>query len=85
MPFGLVNAGKTFQRFMHQVLQGLEGVHVYLDDILVATESQEGHAERVIGVLQKLLDNGLVIKASKAQFTVDKVKFLGYLVEKGGL
>ena len=85
MPFGLVNAGKTFQRFMHQVLQGMEGVHVYLDDILVATESQEGHARRVIEVLQRLLDNGLVVKASKMQLAVDKVKFLGHLVEKGGI
>lgn len=40
MPFGLWNAAQTFQWFM-DVTQGLEGIFVYIDDILVASTSKE--------------------------------------------
>ena len=41
MPFGLRNAGQTFQRFMDQVLRGLHFCFVYIDDVLVPTKAQE--------------------------------------------
>ena len=41
MPFGLKNAGKTFQRFIHQVVQILSDVFVYSDDVLVASSNIE--------------------------------------------
>lgn len=40
MPFGLRNAGETFQQLMDCMLQGLDGVFVYMDDILIANNSQ---------------------------------------------
>lgn len=41
MTFGLCNAGQTFQRFMHEVLYGLDFCFVYLDDVLVASSSED--------------------------------------------
>ena len=41
MPFGLRNAGQSFQRFMDEVLEGLDCIFVYLDDILVASNMVE--------------------------------------------
>ena len=43
MPFGLRNAGPSFQRFMDKVLQGLDCIFVYLEDILVASNTVEEH------------------------------------------
>lgn len=43
MPFGLCNAAQTFQRFMDQVVAGLKGVFVYVDDILVSTATAKQH------------------------------------------
>ncbi|GFO26782.1 Pol polyprotein [Plakobranchus ocellatus] len=43
MPFGLKNAAQTFQRLMDSVLQGLSCAFVYLDDILVASSSEQQH------------------------------------------
>ena len=40
MPFGLRNAAQSFQRFINQVLQGLDFVYAYVDDILIASASE---------------------------------------------
>ena len=50
MPFGVKNAGQSFQRFMDTVLSGLEDTYGYLDDILVASTSETTH----LIALQKL-------------------------------
>ena len=47
MPFGLKNSAQTFQRFIDQVLRDIEGVYVYLDDILIASKSEEAHLQTV--------------------------------------
>ena len=41
MPFGLRNAGQTFQRFMNSVFQGLDMVFAFVDDVLIASEDIE--------------------------------------------
>ena len=45
MPFGLKNAGQTFQRMMDDVLEGLDCCYVYMDDILVASVDEATHVE----------------------------------------
>ena len=60
MPFGLKNAGMTFQRFMDKILAGLPFVLVYLNDILVASPHRSLHA----GHLRQVLDR---LKCSTAQ------------------
>ena len=52
LPFGLKNAGMTFQRFMDRVLAGLPFVLVYLDDILVESPDRKTHLEHLRAVLQ---------------------------------
>lgn len=56
MPFGLRNAGQTFQRFMHKVLEGLEYCFPYMDDILVASESKLQHEDHLRQCLNALTD-----------------------------
>jgi hypothetical protein len=54
MPFGLRNAGQTFQRLMDQVLRGLDFCFVYLDDILIASSSEAEHVQHLAEVFQRL-------------------------------
>lgn len=49
MSFGLRNAPSTFQRFVNNVLQGLTFVFPYLDDVLIASSSEEEHKDHQIG------------------------------------
>ena len=85
MPFGLKNAGMTFQRFIDRVLAGLPFVLVYLDDILVASPDRKTHLEHLRIVLQWLRENGLVLNRSKCQFFRSTVDFLGLRVTAGGV
>ena len=85
MPFGLRNAAQTFQRFIDQVLRGLPFVYGYIDDLLIASSSEEEHLHHLRLVLQRLHDHGIVINVSKSVFGVSSVEFLGYLVDASGI
>ena len=65
MPFGLRNATQTFQRFMDDICRDLDFVFVYLDDILVASRSQEEYLHHLRALFQQLTDQGLVINPAK--------------------
>src|SRR5436309_13497285 len=61
MPFGLTNAPATFQRLMDKILEAEIGkfVQVYLDDIIIYSETWEEHLEHIKQVFQRLEDAGL--------------------------
>ena len=54
MPFGLKNAGQSFQRFTNEVFEGLDFVFDYVDNILIASPGEETHVKHVVKVLQRL-------------------------------
>ena len=85
MPFGLRNAGQTFQRFMDQVLRGLHFCFVYVDDILIASSSEEEHKEHLRKVLQRLSNYGIIINPSKCLFGVSSLEFLCHHVSRHGI
>ena len=87
MPFGLCNAPATFQRFMQAVLIGLEWkcCFVYIDDILVCSETLEEHLEHLQQVFTRLRMAGLTLKPRKCSFLKDEVLYLGHVIAKGGI
>lgn len=84
MPFGLRNAPSTFQRFIHEVLRGIEFAFPYIDDILIASASEEEHIQNLKLVFDRLLKFGLRINVAKSQFGVREIKFLGYFITPAG-
>ncbi|GFW44445.1 hypothetical protein TNCV_1748741 [Trichonephila clavipes] len=76
LSFGLKNAAQTFQRFMHEVLRGLDFCYNYLDDILIFSENESLHKQNVTKVLEKRKSYGL--NASKCVFGVPEIEFLGH-------
>ena len=86
MPFGLSNAGATFQRAMQVVLSGLEeGTMVYIDDIIVFSETLPEHFQKMRQVLSRFRENNLKVKLTKCQFVKSSIKFLGHIVDQNGL
>ena len=71
MPFGLRNAAQTFQRFMDQVCRGLDSVYVYLDDILVASETPEEHLAHLRALFDRLAQHGVTINPEKCSLGCD--------------
>lgn len=84
MTFGLRNAGQTFQRFIHEVLQGLDFAYAYIDDICIASASVEEHNDHLRAVFTRLRDYGLQINLAKCQFGQRQIRFLGHLVSENG-
>ncbi len=91
MPFGLRNAPAVFQRMMQRVLMGLnpeEGpdfVEVYLDDVLVFSQTLEAHLHHLTLVLDRLVEAGLKLQPSKCYFAREEVQYLGHLITPSGL
>lgn len=84
MTFGLRNAGQTFQRFVDEMMRGLDFVYCYLDDILVFSRDEAQHEEHLQQVFTRLRDYGMVINVSKCVFGASEVTFLGYSISASG-
>ena len=86
MPFWLCNAPATFQRVMQAVLAGLEwrSCFVYLDDILIASQTFDEHLEHIKEVLQRLRSAGLRLKPKKCLFLRD-VPYLGHVISASSI
>lgn len=85
MPFGLRNAAQTFQRLMNKILSGLDFCFCYVDDILVASTSQEEHIKHLKQLFETLNEAGTTINPSKCRFGAQQVEFLGHLVTEAGI
>jgi hypothetical protein len=86
VPFGLCNAPAAFQRFMNDIFRNLIGtcVLVYIDDIIVFSQSRQEHQAHLERVLKTLQENSLYCKAEKCHFFQTSLKYLGYVVTKKG-
>ena len=87
MPFGLTNAPAVFQALVNDVLRDVinHNVFVYLDDILIFSDTLEEHVSHVRLVLQRLLENRLFTKAEKCEFHRITIQFLGFVISSGKL
>lgn len=85
MPFGLRNAGQTFQRHIHQVLAGLDFCVPYFDDLLIASTSESEHLEHLKLVFSRLRDYGLKLNPGKCVLGKNSVKFLGCFITAEGV
>lgn len=84
MPFGLRNAAQTFQRFINEVIHGLEYCYAYIDDILIASKTEKEHREHLQELFKRLDAYGIQLNPEKCVFGATEVKFLGYLVSAQG-
>ena len=87
MPFGLSNAPATFSRAMREVFRQQLGryVAVYIDDILVYSDTMEEHMEHLRDVLRTVNDAGLKLNPNKCHFAQSEVKYLGHLIGREGI
>ncbi|GBG69670.1 hypothetical protein CBR_g4501 [Chara braunii] len=94
---GICNAPATFHRAMNMIFQNFVNktrltqgminfcVIVYMDDILVYSETYHGHAQHIEWMLGALRDAGFKIALEKSEFFLSEISFLGYVVTRGGL
>ena len=85
LPFGISSAPGIFQRVIESILQGIDGVVVYLDDILITGVTKEAHLKTLDEVLSRLDRAGLRVKKSKCEFLKSSVTYLGHRIDADGL
>jgi len=87
LPFGLSNAPATFQRAISMILGGLKwkSCLVYLDDIIVFSQSAGEHVEHLREVFTALRGAGVSLKAKKCHLFQEEVEYLGHIVGRGEL
>ena len=85
MPFGLKNAGQCFQRNIHAKLASLPFVYCLMDDLIVASKSEEEHFMQMEKLLHTLNENNIVINMDKCVIAKPKVEFLGHIVSNKGI
>ena len=82
--FMLTNAPATFQRLIERCMGelNLKECLIFLDDIVVFSETFEEHLERLEAVFSRFRQNGLKLKPSKCEHFKTRVKYLGHVVSQ---
>ena len=85
LPFGVASAPAVLQETMEKILQGLNMVVCYIDDILVIYKTDEEHLMNLEKVFAHLQEHGLRLKKSKCAVMSSSVEYLGYVIAAEGI
>ena len=87
MPYGLCNAPATFQRLMQNCLGELNLTYalVYLDDVIVYSNTEEDHLHQLQAVFEHFHEHGLKLKPAKCSFLRKQITFLGHKISTDGM
>ena len=85
MPFGLKSASKVFQKRNEEAFEGIEGIHIVADDIIIAASDVAEHDRILHKVLQRAVEQNVKLNLDKLQLRVSEVKYLGTIITHEGM
>jgi len=87
LPFGLTNAPATFMTLMNDIFREYldQFVIIYLDDILIYSQTKKEHLKQIRLVLEILRKHQLYAKINKCEFFKKKVEYLGHYISAEGI
>jgi RNase H-like domain found in reverse transcriptase/Reverse transcriptase (RNA-dependent DNA polymerase)/Integrase zinc binding domain len=85
LPFGINNAPEVLQKEIYNLIEGIEGVKCYLDDIIISGKNMEEHNERLKAVLDRARKLNFRFSKDKLQLGVRTIDFLGHKVTTDGI
>lgn len=83
--YGIASAPAIWQRAIENILQGIPGVSVFLDDIRITGPTNEIHLQRLEEVLQRLQEHQLKINVEKSCFFQDEIRYCGHIIDANGV
>lgn len=85
MPFGQMNAPFTFQRMMGQLCADFLFARVYIDSVVIFSQTMEEHLDHLEESLEKLSKYNINVKVSKYHFAQPEIKLLGHVIDENGV
>lgn len=87
LAFGLKNGPSIFQRAIDDVLRDEIGksCHVYIDDIIIFSDSEQKHIDDIDRILKKLYQANMRVSLEKSKFFKTSVEYLGFIVSTNGI
>ena len=85
LPYGISTGSEQLQRCLSEKFQGLEGVEVLIDDMIVHGVDQNQHDQRPTAVLNKVAKANMTLNQKKCEFNVKTVKGVGHIVSPNGI
>ena len=85
MPFGITTAPSTFQRAIDNLLSSCKYCLAYMDDIIIFSSTLDEHINNIDKVFNLFKEPGLKLSPQKCQLAEERIDFLGYQVDFGGV
>lgn len=85
LPYGISSAPEVFTKTLRQMFDAVEGVDVYVDDIIVWGKTIEQHNKRLETVFKIATENGLKFNKNKCKFGMSEINYMGYKITSEGV
>lgn len=85
MPFGISSASEVFQKNNEAVFEGISGIHIVADDIIIAASTVKEHDHILRQVLERVKERNVRFNFNKLQLRVPEVKYLGTIITAEGM
>jgi len=85
LPYGITSASEVFHKSLTQMFDDLQGVKVYVDDLIVWGVTKDEHDSRLKKVLDRARQSNLVLNAEKCEYRVKEIKYLGEIISDKGV
>lgn len=83
--YGIASAPAIWQRQIEMILQGIEGVTTFLDDIKITGPTDEIHLKRLEMVAERLSKYNMTVNLKKCSFFANQIEYCGYLIDANGI
>ena len=82
LPFGILSAPEIFYTTFWNLFESVEGVRVYIDDILVTGQTREEHGIRLMQVLEIAIENGVKFNKKQCKIGLSRVNYVDHVLSK---
>ena len=85
MPYGISSASEIFHKRLYEHFDDLEGVILFVDDLLVYSKTKEEHDKRLRDVLQRCREINIKLNRQKCKICLTEIKYLGHKISQSGI
>lgn len=85
MPYGICSAPEIFQNRIKNIFEGINGIDIYIDDILIWGKTLEEHNKRLVKVFEMARKNNLKFNLKECKFALNEIKYMGHKIGINGL